>query len=275
LNGQACNQDGSVLAAAAAVLNAGAPAEKVAAAHAAAARLAHGASLGDPARCRPPAAPARPRKPRLAPPGDVPRRRLGSPAGRAALLHAIAHIEFNAIDLAFDMAVRFAADAARLGLDANAFVRDWIGVGDDEARHFAMVERRLADLGAAYGDLPAHNGLWEAAEATADNFAARLAIAPLVLEARGLDVTPDMMDRLRLAGDAESAGVLQVIYEDEIGHVACGRRWFERVCKAAGRDPATEFPALIKACFKGSLKPPFNHEAREQAGLPRAYYDPE
>ena len=263
-----------LLEAARGVLTAGPPQDKTAAARRAAALLAEGADLGEPSRFAPPATPARPEKPRLAPPGEVPRRRLGSEAGRAALLHAIAHIEFNAIDLAFDMTARFADDIAQLGLDARAFAADWISVGDDEARHFGMIAGRLADLWTAYGDLPAHNGLWEAAEATAGNLAARLAVAPLVLEARGLDVTPDMIERLRGAGDEESAAILTVIYEDEIGHVACGRRWFNHVCDALGRAPAEEFRTLRAKYFKGVLKPPFNHEARARAGLPRAYYDP-
>ena len=265
---------GCLLEAACAVLKAGAPEDKTAAARRAAALLAGGADLGEASRFEAPAAPARPEKPPLAPPGAVPRRRLGSEAGRVALIHAIAHIEFNAIDLAFDMAARFAGEIDRLGLDARAFAADWIGVGEDEARHFGMVADRLAALGTAYGDLPAHNGLWEAAEDTAGSLAARLAVAPLVLEARGLDVTPGMIERLRAAGDEESAAILTVIYEDEIGHVACGRRWFNRVCDAMGRPPAEEFKTLLATHFKGDLKPPFNHEARARAGLPRAYYDP-
>lgn len=264
----------SLLEAACSVLKAGNPTAKVAAAQKAAQLRSEGAPLGDPSQIKAPASPARPEKPRLAPPGEVPRRRLGSEAGRAALLHAIAHIEFNAIDLAFDMAVRFSGEIARLGLNVDAFAADWIAVGDDEARHFGLIADRLKRFGAAYGDLPAHNGLWEAADATAENLSARLAVAPLILEARGLDVTPDMIERLRAAGDTESADILTIIYEDEIGHVACGQRWFHEVCKALNRKPTEEFTKLRKTYFKGVLKPPFNHDARAKAGLPRAFYDP-
>lgn len=264
----------TLLDAACDVLSSAAPAAKTAAAEHAAALLKKGAPFGSPAQAEPPDEPARPGRPALAPPGDVPRRRLGSEAGRIALLHAIAHIEFNAIDLAFDMAARFAKDIASLDLDAAAFAADWICVGADEARHFKMVNDRLASLGSAYGALPAHNGLWEAAARTAGQVAARLAVAPLILEARGLDVTPDMIERLRAAKDDESADILGVIYEDEIGHVACGQRWFHKVCIAQQREPAAAFHELRKAYFSGLLKPPFNHAARARAGLPKAFYEP-
>lgn len=264
----------TLLGAACETLASAAPADKIAAAERAAALLKAGAPLGDARSAAPPETTARPDCPVLAPPGDVPRRRLGSEAGRIALLHAIAHIEFNAIDLAFDMAARFAGDIDGLNLDANAFVADWIGVGADEARHFGMVSDRLEALGSAYGALPAHNGLWEAAAKTAGNVAARLAVAPLILEARGLDVTPDMIERLRAVKDDESAGILSVIYEDEIGHVACGQRWFHKVCMAQQREPSAAFHELRKAYFSGLLKPPFNHAARAKAGLPRAFYEP-
>ena len=264
----------TLLEAASAVLAAGAPAAKTAAAGFAAALVESGAALGAAGDCIPPLQPARPERPLLAPPKDVPRRRLGSEAGRVALLHAIAHIEFNAIDLAFDMAARFAGAVDALGLDARAFVVEWIGVGADEARHFAMVAARLEALGAAYGELPAHDGLWDAARKTAENLAARLAVAPLILEARGLDVTPDMIAKLDAAGDAESAAILKVIYEDEIGHVACGERWFRKVCEAKGLEPAEAFHDLRRDYFSGVLKPPFNHAARDKAGLPRAFYEP-
>ena len=218
--------------------------------------------------------PARPETPALVPPGKVKRRRLTSPAGRFALLHAVAHIEFNAIDLAFDLIARFGADPRIADMARAAFITDWIGVGDDEARHFMMVRERLGELGGDYGDLPAHDGLWSAAEATADDLAARLAIAPMVLEARGLDVTPGMIERLRGAGDPASAAPLETIYAEEIGHVACGRRWFEHVCAREGEDPQVRFQTLVSERFKGGLKPPFNAEARERAGLPEDFYAP-
>lgn len=262
----------SLLSAAVRVLGSAAPDDKTAAAEEADALRIAGAPVGYAAAL--PARPARPAAPRLVPPGEVPRRRLGSPEGRAALLHAVAHIEFNAIDLAFDMAARFAADIAEAGLDAAAFASDWIRIGGEEARHFQMISARLKAFGCAYGDFPAHDGLWEAAEKTSGDVLSRLAIAPLVLEARGLDVTPEMMDRLRAAGDEASVAVLDVIYREEVGHVACGKRWFDAVCAARGLDPVGAFHAMKTEYFAGRLKPPFNHEARGRAGLPRAFYEP-
>ncbi len=264
----------TLLAAGRCVLASASPPAKSAAAAEALRLLDAGAPVGDLAAPAPPIRPARPALPQLVPPGEVPRRRLGSPAGRAALLHAVAHIEFNAIDLAFDMAVRFAPEVARLDLDPGAFVADWFGVGGEEARHFSLIEARLARFNCAYGDLPAHDGLWEAAERTADDLAARLVVAPLILEARGLDVTPDMIRRLRAAGDQESAAMLEIVYRDEIGHVSCGKRWFHMVCQQLGQDPARTFQDLRKRRFAGALKAPFNYSARDAAGLPRAYYEP-
>ncbi len=220
----------------------------------------------------PPDRPARPPRPVLVAPGDVPRRRLNSAPGRAALLHAVAHIEFNAIDLAFDLLCRFAGDPDIEESARDAFVSDWIGVGDDEARHFEMVRARLGAFDVDYGDMPAHDGLWEAALATADDLGARLAIAPLVLEARGLDVTPGMIARLRGAGDEESAAILEVIYAEEVGHVRAGARWFERLCAARGGDPEAMFRDYVGKRFAGGLKEPFNVEARTAAGMPPNWY---
>ncbi len=206
----------------------------------------------------------------LRPPKEMPKRRsFGSPAGRAALIHALAHIELNAIDLAWDLVVRFSAENL-----PRAFFDDWVGVAAEEACHFELLAGRLADFGAAYGDLPAHDGLWEAAAATADDLLARLAVVPLVLEARGLDVTPEMAARLERAGDAQSTAILRRIYHDEIGHVAVGLRWFEYLCQARGLLPETVFHERVRRCFKGDLKPPFNREARAAAGFPARYYEP-
>ncbi|WP_291842645.1 ferritin-like domain-containing protein [Maricaulis sp.] len=216
--------------------------------------------------------PARPDRPVLVAPADVPRRRLNSSAGRVALLHAVAHIEFNAIDLAFDMVARYALDPALSDEVRRDFVDDWVGVGDDEARHFRLITGRLAELGAAYGDFPAHSGLWDAALATGDSLPARLAVAPLVLEARGLDVTPGMINRLASAGDADSADCLRTIYTEEIAHVAAGARWFRHVAARAGRDPVTWFQTLVRKHFSSGLKPPFNTEARLRADLPPEFY---
>lgn len=219
-----------------------------------------------------PAHPARPDHPVLVPPGDVPRRRIGSPAGRAALLHAVAHIEFNAIDLALDMLCRFGLDEALPPDQRKQFADDWLSVADDEARHFGLISDRLKALGYTYGDFPAHNGLWEAAQSTFGDIAARLAIAPMVLEARGLDVTPAMIEKFKRAGDTESADILTIIYNDEIGHVAKGAKWFHFIAQKRGNTPENYFKMLIKKHFKGQLKPPFNETARTLAGIPKGYY---
>ena len=218
----------------------------------------------------PPGRPARPERPALLPPRDMPKRRnFGSPAGRIALLHALAHIELNAIDLAWDIVARFSG----AGLP-RTFHDDWTGVAAEEAEHFALLADRLATLGTAYGELPAHDGLWEAAAATAHNLLARLAVVPLVLEARGLDVTPEMTRRLERAGDRDSAAILERIYCDEIGHVAVGARWFRRLCQEEDLDPPTAFRNLVRRHFTGGLKPPFNRLARDAAGFPASYYEP-
>jgi uncharacterized ferritin-like protein (DUF455 family) len=224
---------------------------------------------------RPPDRPGRPSRPLLRPPREMPKRRaFGSPQGRIALLHALAHIELNAVDLAWDLVARFADARLADGALPRAFFDDWVGVAAEEAEHFARLARRLEQLGARYGDLPAHDGLWEAAAATADDPLARLAIVPLVLEARGLDVTPDMTDRLARAGDRASAALLARLHRDEIGHVAIGLRWFEALCHASGLAPAATFHDLVRRRFTGGLKPPFNHEARAAAGFPPLYYEP-
>lgn len=200
----------------------------------------------------------------------MPKRRAGGTVEkRIALLHALAHIELNAIDLAFDLIARFGGP----GLP-RAFFDDWVSVGDEEALHFTMLADRLATLGAAYGDLPAHDGLWGAAEETSHDLLARLAIVPLVLEARGLDVSPATIDGLRRSGDEASASALDVIYRDEIGHVAIGKRWFDHVAIARGHDPATVWQQLVGRHFHGRLKAPFNRAARDAAGFPAAFYEP-
>ncbi len=218
--------------------------------------------------------PARLARPELVPAIDVPRRRLGSPQGRGALLHAVAHIELNAIDLAADMIARFALHPDISQDNRKSFITDWTSVCDDEARHFILLADRLKDLDLKYGDYPAHNGLWEAAQTTRDNFAARVAIAPLVLEARGLDVTPGMIQRLKSVGDKESVAVLEVIYSEEIGHVAIGARWFKYLAAKQPESPESYFHILVRKHFKGQIKTPFNEEARTLAGLSRAYYEP-
>jgi uncharacterized ferritin-like protein (DUF455 family) len=217
----------------------------------------------------PPRRPGRPEHPALVAPGAVRRRKIAAaPAGRIALLHALAHIELNAVDLAWDIVARFAPGVPR------AFCDDWVGVALEEALHFSLLSARLAQLNARYGDLPAHDGLWSAAEATADDLAARLAVVPLVLEARGLDVTLPMVERLEAAGDTESAAVLARIHRDEIGHVAVGKRWFDWICRKRGHEPRAHWQQLVAARFRGALKPPFNQPSRAQAGLTADWYAP-
>jgi uncharacterized ferritin-like protein (DUF455 family) len=258
----------TLAAAACAVLLAEEPAEKVALSHRFAAAWCDG-SIAEIGAVQPPERPARPERPILKPAREMTRRRAGgSLANRIALLHALAHIELNAIDLAWDLIARFAAcDLPR------AFFEDWVGVADEEASHHALIAARLGELGAAYGDLPAHDGLWEAAQATEQDLLARLAIVPLVLEARGLDVTPGMIERLERHGDAASAAALQVIYDEEIGHVACGQRWFLWECARRGREPVAAWRDLVRQNFRGALKPPFNFAARNAAGLGAAFYE--
>jgi uncharacterized ferritin-like protein (DUF455 family) len=183
------------------------------------------------------------------------------------MLHALAHIEYGAIDLAFDMAGRFGANYPA------AFIDDWFGVGADEAIHFALLDRRLRALGSSYGALPAHDGLWEAAEETADDVLGRLAVVPMALEARGLDVTPATVERFRAAGDERSAAILERIYRDEIRHVAVGTNWFRSTCESRNLAAVAEWKRLIGAHFRGVIKPPFNSSARDEAGLSRDFYE--
>jgi uncharacterized ferritin-like protein (DUF455 family) len=211
--------------------------------------------------------PARPDRPALLPPNRMPKRgRAGSERSRIAMLHALAHIEYGAIDLAFDAAGRFGGGFPR------AFADDWIGVGADEAAHFLLLARRLRAHGTHYGALPAHDGLWQAADETAHDPLARLAVVPMVLEARGLDVTPATVAAFEAAGDARSAAVLMRIYRDEIRHVGAGTRWFAYGCESQGIGIVAHWKRLVRTHFRGALKPPFNDSARGQAGLSRDFY---
>jgi len=210
-----------------------------------------------------PLAPGRPPRPELVHPRDVPTRGLGTPAGRAALVHAVAHIEFNAINLALDACSRFA------GQMPAAFYADWLGVARDEARHFALLRGRLNELGYDYGDFPAHNGLWEAAEKTAHDVLVRMALVPRVLEARGLDVTPGIIHRLREVGDTATVAILDIILAEEVAHVAAGTRWFYLLCAQRGLEPVATFRQLV-AEHRMSIRPPFNAVARAQAGFVEA-----
>src|SRR5215469_18579560 len=242
------------------------PAAKAGRAHAVAEAWRRGRI--EPGTAEPPDRPARPAKPLLLAPREMPKRKAGpSLAGRIALLHALAHIELNAIDLAWDLIARFGSPEL-----PRPFFDDWVEVGDQEAAHFELLAARLAEVGAAYGDLPAHDGLWQAARETRHDLLARLAIAPLVLEARGLDVTPAMIASLRRHGDEASAAALEVIYREEIGHVAAGKRWFDWLARERGLEPAAAFQDLVQRHFRGRLKPPFNVAAREAAGLADHFY---
>ena len=217
----------------------------------------------------PPDRPARPDKPELLPPREVPRRRTGSPEGRVALLHAVAHIELNAVDLHWDVVARFAHVPMPLG-----FYDDWVKAGDEEAKHFNLLADCLEAMGSHYGALPAHAFMWRAAEDTAHDLLARLAVVPMVLEARGLDVTPGMIEIFRKAGAEDAVAALETIYAEEVGHVAFGAKWFNFLCGRADIDPKDSFHALVRKHFHGQLKPPFNEEKRAEAGLPPDFYWP-
>ena len=209
-----------------------------------------------------PDAPARPARPELLAPNAMPMRgRGGSERGRLALLHALAHIEFVAIDLALDAAGRFGAERG------PQFVNDWLDVAADEAMHFSLLARRLRTLGSDYGALPAHDGLWDAARETAHDLAARLAVVPMVLEARGLDVTPVTIERFTAAGDLRSVRILERILDDEIRHVRYGTTHFLRLCEECGESPPALWKTLVDRHFRGAVKPPFNDSARRAAGL--------
>jgi len=204
--------------------------------------------------------PGRPAKPVLVNARKLPQRGLGSAEGRAALVHAVAHIEFNAINLAWDAVYRFRGKP-------GDYYRDWASCAHDEARHFAMLSERLAELGHAYGDFDAHDGLWQMAEKTADNDTARMALVPRVLEARGLDVTPGMIDRLRHLGDERTVAILEVILREEVAHVAAGTRWFQHCCERDGIEPVDTFFGLIREYMGVELRGPFNRVARSDAGF--------
>ena len=197
---------------------------------------------------------------RLVAPRELKRRGINTQEGRNVLMHAVAHIEFNAINLALDAAYRFRNQP----ID---YYRDWIGIAADEARHFNLIRDYLNTHNCDYAELPAHNGLWEMAVKTADDVVARMALVPRVLEARGLDVTPKMIERLKSAGDLDAVAILKVIYQDEIAHVRAGSDWFNYQCKIAGLEPRSSFISLVKKHLHGELKGPFNIAARLQAGF--------
>jgi len=219
--------------------------------------------------CSPPDWPARPVKPEVFTMKDMPKPpKTSQKFNMVALLHAIAHIEFNAIDLAWDITGRFGSSMPK------EFTDDWLKVADDESRHFDLMAARLKSYDGAYGDLPAHNGLWQSAKDTAHDLKARLAIVPLVLEARGLDVTPALILRFKNAGDVTSVAALDVIYKEEITHVKIGYKWFHYLCQKEDMNSQETYHYLVRKYFKGPLKAPFNKAARHQAGLDEGYYMP-
>jgi len=217
----------------------------------------------------PPMHPARPEKPELLSPRDVPRRRPGSEAGRIALLHAVAHIELNAVDLHWDIIARFGHVSMPMG-----FYDDWVKSADEESKHFNLMCDCLEELGSHYGALSAHAGMWRAAEDTAEDLLGRLAVVPMVLEARGLDVTPGMIEVFKKAKADSAVAALEIIYAEEVHHVAYGSKWFHFLCGRENLDPVTVFHDLVQRYFHASLKPPFNEEKRAEAGIPPDFYWP-
>ncbi|MFN5996819.1 MAG: ferritin-like domain-containing protein [Paracoccaceae bacterium] len=229
-------------------------------------------AAGDPlpiGQAMPPLRPSRPARPELLDPRDVPRRRPGSPEGRIALLHAVAHIELNAVDLHWDIIARFTDQPMPLG-----FYDDWVKCADEEAKHFNLICDCLEAMGSHYGALPAHAGMWRAAEDTVGDLHGRLAVVPMVLEARGLDVTPGMIEVFRKHGETQALQALEVIYAEEVAHVAYGSKWFNWLCGRDGSDPKDVFHHLVRHYFHGQLKPPFNEAKRADAGLPPDFYWP-
>jgi len=214
----------------------------------------------EPVELPPVAEAGRPEKPRLVAPTKLPRRKLGTAEGHAALVHAVAHIEFNAINLACDAAWRFQ------GLP-NQYYADWLKVAAEEAYHFSLLQGRLRDLGFQYGDFSAHNGLWELAQKTTDDPLRRMALVPRVMEARGLDVTPGMMERFASIGDQAMVDILKIILRDEIGHVEAGSRWFHYLCQQRGLDAEQHYFELLEDYFRGGVRCPLHKEARREAGF--------
>ncbi|KAL2937959.1 hypothetical protein RDABS01_021408 [Bienertia sinuspersici] len=211
----------------------------------------------------PPVRPSRPAKPELVPPKDIPTPKDSGLPLNAYMLHNLAHVELNAIDLAWDTVVRFSPYQEILGED---FFSDFAHVADDESRHFAWCVQRLSELGFSYGDMPAHNLLWRECEKSSDNVAARLAAIPL--EARGLDAGPRLVKKLIGFGDNHTSAIVARIANEEVAHVAVGVYWFFSVCQKMGRVPCSTFRELLKE-YDIEVKGPFNYSAREEAGLPR------
>ena len=221
----------------------------------------------------PPLSPARPSQPPLLEPRDVPRRKPGTPEGRKAILHAVAHIELNAVDLHWDIIARFGHIPMPIG-----YYDDWVKSADEESKHFNLIADCLEEMGSHYGAMAAHAGMWRAAQDTREDHLGRLAVVPMVLEARGLDVTPGMIEIFeRVKGDPAAASAVEamhVIYAEEVHHVAYGSKWFHFLCGRQDIDPKDAFHDLVQKYFHGGLKPPFNEEKRAEAGIPPDFYWP-
>jgi uncharacterized ferritin-like protein (DUF455 family) len=220
-------------------------------------------------QAQPPLRPSRPEKPELLDPRAVPKRKPGSPQGRIALLHAVAHIELNAVDLHWDIIPRFTDTRMPVG-----FYDDWVKAADEESKHFNLMCDCLEEEGSHYGALPAHAGMWQAAEDTRDDIMGRLAVVPMVLEARGLDVTPNMIQLFKNAKATSAVEALETIYAEEVSHVAYGSKWFHFLCGRDNVDPVPRFHELVRKYFHGPLKPPFNEEKRADAGMAPDFYWP-
>jgi uncharacterized ferritin-like protein (DUF455 family) len=201
-----------------------------------------------------------PQRPELVPPRQLKRRRLGSPKGHASMLHAIAHIEFNAINLALDAVYRFREMP-------QPYYDDWLRIADEERYHFQLVQGRLNKLGYAYGDFPAHNGLWEVAQQSADDLLLRMGLVPRILEARGLDVNPGIMEKLEAIGDEESVALLKVILRDEVGHVKAGTVWFRYLCEQRGVESEATFEQIVRDHARAMIRGPFYKPGRLEAGF--------
>jgi uncharacterized ferritin-like protein (DUF455 family) len=217
-------------------------------------------SGADEALAEPPGVPGRPARPLLVGHTQIKRGSLASREGHAALLHSVAHIELNAINLALDAVWRFA------GMPDQYYL-DWAQVAREEALHFCLLRDHLASLGHGYGDFPAHDALWRMADRTKEDVLARMALVPRTLEARGLDASPPMQAKLRGIGDAAGVAILDVILRDEIGHVAVGNRWYRWLCERAGLDPVAQYELMAQRYDAPRLQPPFNQAARLQAGF--------
>ncbi|WP_416558794.1 ferritin-like domain-containing protein [Limnohabitans sp. yimb22184] len=207
--------------------------------------------------------PGRAARPVLVPHTQLKAKSMATPEGRAMLVHSIAHIELNAIDLALDVVWRF-ADMP------EAFYTDWVRIAQEEAKHFSLLRQHLLELGFDYGDFPAHNTLWDMAERTKDDILARIGIVPRTMEARGLDASPGVKNKLVSVGDHRAGEILNIILEEEIGHVAAGNRWYRYLCAQRGLDPVSTYAELIAQYDAPKLRPPFNMAARRLAGFEEA-----